>query len=285
MKLNRLRIPALLCGGLMLASTLSPIQAEPEGPPSESKRDRPEGKPPRGSFERHPGGKPEDGPDPFANLAPEQRDRLREAIRRAWSDPALIQARDEVKAATDAYQRALQAALIRTDPEIAGLIEEFRKSSQSDARGYLSPGFPGGRGPGGGGNGGGREGRGFEGFLVMENPSFLRDLDDEKKQIYREAHRKAMETPAVKERLESLKNMRQEDDDLRKKRTEAIRGMHQALRKALIDADARVAEFLPKLNLEGGRRPDGEGGERRGPDGPPPPPPLPPGPETPKPEQ
>lgn len=214
-------------------------------------------------------------PDPFAGLAPEQREKLREAVRRAWNDPAVIQARDEVKAATDAYQNALKAAIDRSDPETAQLIEKYRQSSQTESKGYL---FPGGATNPGRANGqpGGlpltervREWRDFESFLIMENPPFLRDLDDEKKRLYREAHRKAMETEDVRGRVEQLKKLRQEDDEFRKKRTEAIRGMHVALRKALIEAEPRVAEFMPtvtpadaKKNQPGGDKEKDQGKAR-----------------------
>lgn len=189
--------------------------------------------------------------DPFAGLAPEQREKLREAVRRAWDDPAVIQARDEVKAATDAYQNALKAAIDRSDPEMAKLIEKYRQSSQTESKGYL---FPGGannpaRVPGPPNAlpipERAREWKDFESFLIMENPPFLRDLSDDKKRLYREAHRKAMESEDVRGRVEQLKTLRQEDDEFRKKRTEAIRGMHSALRKALVEADPRVAELLP----------------------------------------
>lgn len=283
---------AALCVGSLLALSLALVAAQ-DAPPTPDKgekagkTEKPEPKVPRDPSGKRPPSVPGGDADPFRDLSPEQRDRLREAMRRAWNDPEVIQARDEIKAATDAYQKALRDSLVRTDPDMAGLIEKYRLSSQSDFRGYLAPGSPNGRGQGGnegpnppapGSNReGNREGKNFEGFLVMENPPFLRDLDDERKRLYREAHRKAMENPEVRTRLDALKTLRHEDDEMRKKRTEAIRGMHHALRKALVEADPRVGDFLPKV-LPDGRRPDGDNGEKRGGknEGPPlPQPPLP----------
>jgi hypothetical protein len=288
MKLYRSLLPAALCCASLLAlcaasggaqdSPPKPIKkgdaTNSDKPDKPEKPQKPGPKPPGEPAPKRPPSVPRGDADPFRDLTPDQRDRLREAVRRAWNDPAVIQARDEVKAATDAYQNALRDSLVRTDPAMAGLIEKFRLSSQSDFRGYLAPGTNNGRNqdgdpgpevpnlPGSGGNNN-RDGRGFEGFLTMENPAFLRELDDEKKRIYREAHHQAMENSEVRTRMEALKSLRHEDDEMRRKRTEAIRGVHQSLRKALVEADPRVGEFLPKAPLEG-RRPDGENPEKRG---------------------
>lgn len=292
---------ASLSGGLLLFGATAPRSVADDDKPAKVERSGPPGEPGRadrspdkaarnggggGNRNKRPTQAPEGPDDPFRDLTSEQRDRLREAVRRAWNDPAVIQARGEVKAATDAYQSALREALVRTDPDIAGLVEKFRLSTQSESKGYLAPGMGNGRGPGGspGPNpgfpglpgGGGRDWRGgFEGFLLLENPPFLRDLDDGKKQLYRDAHRKALENPDVNRRLDTLKALRQEDDEIRKKRTEAIRGVHQALHRALIEADPRVVEFLPK-NFDDRRPPGGEGGGH-------PEPPAPPGPVPPPP--
>lgn len=249
-------LAAILTGAIFAGASALEAQAEPDDAKPERHEDR-----------RHPAFGDKDG-DPFGDLSPEQRDRLREAVRRAWSDPGVIQARDEVKVATEAYQKALAATLTNTDPETAKLVERFRQHMESESKGYLSPGMSSpGRGPGPGGPGGpggsGRERRDIEGFMIMENPSFLRDLDDTKRAIYREAHRKAVESPEVKARIEALRTLRNQDEEVRKKRTEVIRGMHQALRLAMVESDPRVAEFLPKLSPSEGWHPDGEPGEKR----------------------
>lgn len=270
---------ALTVACLWLIAGPAPAQdgaTPPPAPPAEgknpSKPDNKDGEKPG----KRPTHAPEGKEDPFRDLSPDDRNRLREAVRRAWNDPAVIQARDEVKAATDAYQTALREALVRTDPEIAGLVEKFRLATQSESRGYLAPGLPNGRGtpgqmppnfpglpgmgPGNGNGGGNRDGRpGLEGLLLMENPPFLRDLDDARKSRYREAHRRALEHPEVRQRLDSLKSLRLEDDENRKKRTETIRGLHLALHRALVEADPSVAEFLPKTFDE--RRPNPGPGE------------------------
>ena len=98
----------------------------------------------------------------------------------------------------------------------------------------------------------------------MENPPFLHDLDPEKQKIYRDAHSKAMQSDDVKQRIDSLRELRQSDEEMRRERIEQIRLVHQAVRKAMAEADPRVVEFLPEI-----RRPGDEGK---------PTPPKPPGP-------
>ncbi|MCB1065288.1 MAG: hypothetical protein KDN20_20520 [Verrucomicrobiae bacterium] len=245
-------IPTLLFSGMLtVACGLGAPNSEggpgeePTGPKkprefSENGRSKPDG---RG-----------DDQDPFRNLTPEQRDQLREAVRKAWSDPSVLEARDKLKTAAESYQDALSAAIKRSSPGLTDTIDVLRRDSSSELKIYGSmdrvPGGP--SGPGGGPNGpGGRDWRGFEGYLTMENPSFLRDLDSEKQVIYKAAHKKAMETPEVKNQLDSLKALRQSDDEIRKARINAIRDVHQSIREAMIQADPRIKALLPEPRRSG----------------------------------
>ena len=90
-----------------------------------------------------PRGKPSDrGDDPrtklWDSLSPEQRDKLREALRDVWIDPAVINAREEVKLATDAYQAAIKAAVSRADPSIAGVMAKIQESNSGLAHEHIS---------------------------------------------------------------------------------------------------------------------------------------------------
>lgn len=206
---------------------------------------------------------PERDEDPFRNLSSEQREQLREAVRRAWSDPAVIEARDKLKSAAEAYQDALNSSIKRSSPQLSDAIDSLRRDSESAFKMY------GGHGPSKGGDPGGSGGRrgdwrDYEGFLTMENPPFLHDLDPEKQKIYRDAHSMAMKSDDVKQRIDSLRELRKSDEEMRRERIEQIRRVHQAVRKAMAEADPRVLEFLPE-----NRRPGDDGN---------PPPPKPPGP-------
>jgi hypothetical protein len=253
--------------------TAEPDKEKPEATGPSKDKDHPRKRPPGAEDPRR-------DSDPFRDLSPEQREKLREAVRKAWSDPSVLQARDELKTAAETYQNAIYSAIKRSSPDMAEAVDLLRKNSSSELKMYSSPGM--GRGPGGGGPGpspgGGPSGRGWkevEGFMTMESPSFLRELPADKQKIYRDAHRKAMESAGVKAKVESLKSLRQEDENMRKKRIDAIRGVHLAIRRALIEADSRVSEFLPENRRPGS---EGKGGERSKGN------PQPPAPRKPRPE-
>lgn len=203
--------------------------------------------------------------DPFQKLSAEEREQLREAVRRAWSDPAVIEARDKLKNAAEDYQNALNASIKRISPGLADTIESLRRDSDSSLRIY-GPG-PGPGGKGGDSGGGSRDWRDYEGFLTMENPSFLNDLSPEQQSLYRSAHTKAINSPTVKARLSSLRALRETDDEIRKQRIEGIRQVHQAIRQALVEADPQVEAFLPEPRRPGSEGPsssrDRESSDRR----------------------
>ncbi len=245
--IRRSLIPMAFLGAVLALSGPVPDGLAAPGDPPPQEPPRPMA--PDGKFRPGPEG-PRDDRDPFHDLSPEQQTALREAVRKAWSDPAVLEARDKLKTAAESYQKAIDSAMERSNPEVADLIKRFRKDSSSELKIYGSMD----RGPGGspGGTPGGRDRKGFEGFLTMENPSFLRDLSPEKQKIYHEAHRKALETPEVRLQLESLKALRQSDEEMRKARIETIRSVHQSIREALLKADPRMKEILPEGRPEGG---------------------------------
>lgn len=257
---------AMVAVGLTLPAMLDAAPGD-DGPPKKS--------PPSKSDDDRRHGPEGDRDDPFRNLTPEQRDQLREAVRKAWSDPVVLEARDKLKSAAEDYQNALNAAIKRSSPELTETIDSLRRDSESAFRIYgPSPGKGGGEpgGPGGPGTGGRRDWRNYEGFLTMENPPYLRDLSPEQQTMYREAHTKAMQADGVKSRLSSLRDLRKTDDEMRKQRIEQIRRVHAAIRRAMIEADPRLEKVLPERSMPGGEK---------GPDGPGPgPSPKPPRPES-----
>jgi hypothetical protein len=183
--------------------------------------------------------------DPLRHLTPEEREEFREAMRRAWDDPAVLQARDEVKKATTAYQKALNEAIGRKDPNVVALLKKIRDANESPGDAPYPPGGqPGGRNRAGGGSGGGF--RDFEAFLTGGSPSFLNKLSEEQREIYRMAKEKALKSPEFQEVFGKLREMRLHDDELRNKRIELFGRARLTLNTEMLKADKRVKDFLPK---------------------------------------
>ena len=53
------------------------------------------------------------------SLSDEEKEKLRTALREVWTDPAVINARDEVKSAAEAYQKEIREAVSKADPSMA----------------------------------------------------------------------------------------------------------------------------------------------------------------------
>ena len=243
--------------------------AEPGDPPTE-----PGAKSGTAAGHNHHGGE-----DPLAGLSEEERQRLREVMRRAWSDPAVIQAREEIQTATKAYQQALRDAIELLDLELIDAVEKIRDSSAY--RGPFPENYRGGAGGGPRGNGEGPlgGGRGFDDFLTMESPPFLKDLSEEDREIYREAHRKARESEPFKTTIGRLKEVREQDDTLRDRKVELFREVRRVLTAQMVEADPRVKDILakfPHTNRRGPEEGGGGGPPKGGKGGPKPPFPGPP---------
>jgi hypothetical protein len=117
--------------GIAMASLLVPVWAD--GPKPEGLKGDPRPKP-----ENRPGKAPDD-------LSPEERRRLDDVLAKAWTDPAVIQAREQVHAATDNYRKALRDAVERIDPAAAPLMGKLHDKSRLEAmrRKFPMPGPPG----------------------------------------------------------------------------------------------------------------------------------------------
>jgi len=103
--------------------------------PEPEKPDKPDGRP-----------KPESRPD---DLTPEERKRIDGILSQAWTDPAVIAAREEVHTATDNYRKALRNAVERIDPTAVPLMGKLHDKSRFEAMRRKIPGDrPPGMGPG-----------------------------------------------------------------------------------------------------------------------------------------
>jgi hypothetical protein len=262
----------ILLAAFWLAPTL-PVSAGPE-PEKKPTSEKPGKKGEKNPLAPKPESRQErGGGDPLRHLSPEERNKFREAMRQAWDDPAVLQARDEVKEATIAYQKALTEAISRTDPDVVSVLKKIRDSTESPGKNMYppggGPGDPGGRGRSGGGSGF----RDFEAFLTGGSPSFLNKLSEQQREIYRDAREKALKSPEFQEVFGVLRKMRMHDDELRNKRIELFGRARQTLNAQMLKADKRVKEFLPKEHLApkgpppNGRPGPGSGPPRKRPDG------------------
>lgn len=201
------------------------------------------------------------GRDPLSNLSPEEREKFRNAMRSAWNDPAVLQARDEVKKAAVAYQKALAEAIKRDDPEVKALMDKLRAAPDSPFKSLFSEGGPGGRGRPGGGGGL----RDFEAFITSDSPGFLKNLSKEQAGMYRVAREKALKSSEFQEAVGQIRELRKTDEAMRNKRVEMYRRVRQILHAQTIAADPRLKEFLPKEEFSKGPPTPGRRGSGPGP--------------------
>lgn len=190
----------------------------------------------------------------WESLSPEQREKLREALRGVWTDPAVINAREEVKHATEAYQAAIKAAVERADPSVADLLSKVQGSGMMGA---MPPG-----GPGGPGSANGSPMRGFD--QQIRPPGFLDGLSPEAREKFRKTEEEAMNSETVKAARSELDQIREEDEALRRKRVEAHRKLRKVTVEEMIRIDPTIAAMQKRL-LDGGR-PSGNADKKKDPE-------------------
>lgn len=206
----------------------------------------------------------------WESLSDEQRDKLRQALRDVWTDPAVISAREEVKQAGDAYQESITAAVSRVDPSVAEVMTRIQRSNSGMAHEHIWGRPPlaigqGGKGvlpplhaPGPQEKEGSGPRRGFD--EQIKPPGFLDKLPPEARDKFRRAEAAALDSEVVKAARSELEKIREEDEVLRRKRLEA----HRKLRKITIDEmeriDPSIAEIRKKLpgeDRKDGSKPEG----------------------------
>lgn len=184
----------------------------------------------------------------WQSLDSEQREALREALRSVWTDPAVISAREEVKHASEAYQSAIKAAVERTDPEVAALLDKVRGPDKAGE----GPGFP--------GSPGGPSRRGFD--EQIKPPGFLESLSPEEREKFRKAEEEAKRSERVVAARAELAEIRKEDEALRRKRLEAHRRLRSVTLEEMIRIDPSVAAIQKRL--DGDRHRGRKGGRDKG---------------------
>ncbi|MDA7920328.1 hypothetical protein N9B73_01115 [Verrucomicrobiales bacterium] len=193
----------------------------------------------------------------WGSLSEEEREELKQALREVWSDPTVISARAEVQQSSEAYHKAVMAAISRADPSAAKVLSKLQALSRGlpDRKGdRRGPGFrlsPRGERPIG-------ESMGF--------PAALGDFSDEERSRFREVENEAKESPAVKKVIAELEASREKDDEVRKSKLDLYRKLRTTVLAEMVEIDPRVEELVAKLRpgpRESGVRPDGGKGKGR----------------------
>ncbi len=172
----------------------------------------------------------------WESLSPEQREKLREALRKVWSDPGVVSARAEVKQASDAYQAAVKNAVSKADPTIADALAKLQKASSGMLHEHISGRPPGvGMGPK----------RGFE--EELKPPGFLESLNPESREKFRIAEAEAMKSESVLAVKGELEKIRRDDEEIRSKRLDAYRRLRKSILEEMVRFDPSVSEMQSRL--------------------------------------
>lgn len=189
----------------------------------------------------------------WESLSPEQREKLRQALRQVWADPAVVSAREEIKHAGDAFQAAIKSAVERADPSMAEILAKLQGGGMGPG-GLMLPGGPVASG--------GNPMRGFD--EQIRPPGFLESLPPGDREKFRKAEEAAMRSEAVEGARAELARLREEDEALRRKRLEAHRKLRKVAVEEMIRIDPSIAPMEKRL-LEGGKGNHAE--KKKNPDG------------------
>ncbi len=217
------------------------------------------------------------GRPPLSDLSPEDREAVKKALQAVWENPEVMQARDEVKRATDTFRQAMKKAVEQEDPRVAALVgkmhnrgsskglkgEMGKKRPGSEGRGGRPPIGKMGKGPGpherGPGAAGSGRGIGPAGFTA-----FLGDFSEDEKKRLKAAREKAMESEELQKVQEELKDLLKQGENLRKQRVEMFHQTKEKMFKAMIQADPGVKVLLERMeNKKHGRKRDSEAGDEK----------------------
>lgn len=225
------------------------VLAEPL--PAEEKKGRgvgKEGREARGAMKGH----------PMADLSQEDKAAVRKALQSVWENPEVLQARDEVKRATETFRAAIKKAMQQEDPRVAKLVEKMhrRHKPEGDMHGGRPPkgrpprGLPPGSERGPRAPEDMKRGIGPEGFM-----GFFGDLSEDEKERLKAARQKALESQEFKEMEEKLKALMEEGAQLRKKRVQMFQQTKKEMAKAMIQVDPGVEPLLQRLKKQRPGRP------------------------------
>ncbi len=177
----------------------------------------------------------EDGKKGWSELNPEEQKRLRETLRQVWSDPQVLNAREDVSRSAREYQAAVRDAIGRRDPEAAELLQRVSANGSGMLHSLIGGGERGKRPPFPGG-------RGLEHMIP---PAALERMEPEYRERFAKASEEAKEDPAVLAAIEKMRDLVRQDEDLRKEKLETLRQLRTAFFEAVVSVDPDLKEVLP----------------------------------------
>jgi hypothetical protein len=68
----------------------------------------------------------------FANLSPDEREKMKTAHQKAMQDPAVQAAKEKARQAKKEYDDALRAALLKADPSIQPILDKMPKGPMGE---------------------------------------------------------------------------------------------------------------------------------------------------------
>ena len=188
------------------------------------------------------GGRPEMS-SALADMSAEDKAAMKKALQAVWENPEVMQARDEVKRATETFHQAIKTAVGKEDPRVAALVERMNGGGKSRGEwGKKRPGPEGrgGRPPMGRPPGGGE--RGPAGIMA-----FSGDFSKEEKRRLEQAREKAMESETFQKLQQDLRALLKQGEDLRNKRVEMFHQVRGAITQAMVEADPKVKPLLERI--------------------------------------
>lgn len=188
----------------------------------------------------------------LADMSTTDKEAMRKALRAVWENPEVMQARDEVKRATETFHQAIRKAVGEENPRVAVLVEKMHRGGKSRNWGKKRPGPDGrtgrppmGRAPGanhGAGPAGDGRGIGPAGFMA-----FSGDFSEEEKTRLEQARKKAMESEGFRQVQQDLRVLLKQGEELRKKRVEMFQRTRVAMTRALLEADPEIKPLLERI--------------------------------------
>jgi hypothetical protein len=192
----------------------------------------------------------------WESLNDSEKEKLRDVLRVVWTNPSVMIARDEVKSATEAYQKAIREAVTKADASVANLMVKVEKNTEGRMHDRIG-GPPPGRS--------GLYRRSLD--YPMSPPGFLEKLTPKEQERFRKAELAAKETAKVKEARNTLNVLQKQDEECLRKRLEAHREMRQAILSAMVETDPGIKELQDRLYMSPASGPKGSGPKGSGPKG------------------
>lgn len=198
----------------------------------------------------------------IADLSSEDREGVKKILRVVWEKAEILQARDEVKRATETFRSAVHEAMLQEDPRLAGLMQKLHDEGKRPPGRRGEPGLHLGSHHGSRPEGdlqrGGRPSmkkmrahrdRAMAGLAIgpVGLKALPKDFSQEDKERLAAAQEKAMQTEAYKTSREKLQGLFKQGEELRKLRVQMFQQIREQLRQQMIEADPEVLALLERL--------------------------------------